>query len=231
MEEESNFLLPHSTARPFLLVSINYTQAVALLGVPVSEPEVFVKENDVENMSTRDLQKAIKEMQQAIKEKEKLEEQLRNSEEKAEKERIEREKLHARYAELEQKEVEHDAIKKRLNAQLEQAQESGINDEARSKIKDLEKQLNEKPFDVPGVVEKVPDEIQRELEEFEGTSMSQNNKPVVKLSYCFEKLVSGFQELLTALEEVKETDNGEQVFSDNKLLDRKPLWYKESRSS
>ncbi|MBR0282111.1 MAG: DUF3102 domain-containing protein, partial [Oscillibacter sp.] len=40
---------------------LTYTKALALLAVPADERETFVKENDVESMSTRELQDAIRE--------------------------------------------------------------------------------------------------------------------------------------------------------------------------
>ncbi len=46
------------------LGDLSYTQAVALLGIPRDEREQFVEEHDLENMSTRELQQAIKEKQE-----------------------------------------------------------------------------------------------------------------------------------------------------------------------
>jgi hypothetical protein len=56
--------------------NLSYTQAVALLGVAKDEREQFIEDNDVPNMSTRELQ-------QAIKEKQELEEKLKAAEEEA----------------------------------------------------------------------------------------------------------------------------------------------------
>jgi DNA repair exonuclease SbcCD ATPase subunit len=46
------------------LGNLSYTQAVALLGVPRDEREQFVEEHDLDSMSTRELQQAIKERQE-----------------------------------------------------------------------------------------------------------------------------------------------------------------------
>ena len=46
--------------------NLSYSQAVALLAVPAEEREEFVKENHVEDMSTRELQAAIKERDEAL---------------------------------------------------------------------------------------------------------------------------------------------------------------------
>lgn len=50
------------------LANLSYTQAVALLGIPSVEREEFIKENDVEVMSTRELQKVIKERNEVLNE-------------------------------------------------------------------------------------------------------------------------------------------------------------------
>lgn len=46
--------------------SLSYSKAVALLGVPDEDREAFVAANDVESMSTRELQRAIKERDEAV---------------------------------------------------------------------------------------------------------------------------------------------------------------------
>ena len=48
---------------------LTYTQALALLQVPREDREDFARENDIEHMSTRELQKAIRERDAAISEK------------------------------------------------------------------------------------------------------------------------------------------------------------------
>lgn len=211
---------------PQALGNLNYTQAVALLGVPAEEREAFAKENNVEKMSSRQLQKAIRERQQAIKEKEELERKLRESEERAEKERLELQKLNDRLAELESEKNQHDQMIEQLKEKLSQAKAAGNNEEAaalqqaldkskqelemaQTKVKELEQQLKQQPIDVPAVVEKVPDEIQRELEELRKQVKTQNNKPLMQFSYCFETIVNRFQELINILEDVKEMNHEE----------------------
>jgi hypothetical protein len=48
------------------LPNMNYSQALILLGVPEEEREQFIAEMDIENMSVRELQKAVKEREQAF---------------------------------------------------------------------------------------------------------------------------------------------------------------------
>ena len=59
--------------------SLSYTQAVELLKIPEEEREQFVEENHVEDMSTRELKKAIAELEQAKKDKEELKKTSQNA--------------------------------------------------------------------------------------------------------------------------------------------------------
>lgn len=215
------------------LGNLTYTQAVTLLGVPAEEREAFVEENKVDQLSTRELQQAVKEKQQAIKEKEKLEKELRAKEALIEKERAEKDKVAKRLAEMESKGKEKESMVKDLKKQLEDAKAVGNDKEAvrlqtalekkeselhdsQQKIKELETQLKHKPIDVPAVVEVIPDEVQKELmelrkvqsevEELRKKVIQQNNKPVVKFTYCFDSLVTGFNDILVALGEIEEQD-------------------------
>ena len=49
---------------------MNYSQALILLGVPKEEREQFIAELDIENMSVRELQKAVKDRDQALQDRE-----------------------------------------------------------------------------------------------------------------------------------------------------------------
>ncbi|WP_419874345.1 DUF3102 domain-containing protein [Candidatus Pristimantibacillus sp. PTI5] len=80
--------------------NLSYTQAVALLALSAEEREQFVEENKVEDMSSRELQKMIKE-------KKELEKKLRESRALADQERLEREKLSKSLAEMEKQNQNH----------------------------------------------------------------------------------------------------------------------------
>jgi chromosome segregation ATPase len=167
--------------------NLTYTQAVALLGVPDEERESFVVENNVSEMTTRELQAAIKEKQQAEREREAAEKAKEEAEKKAEKERKVREKL-----ETQQK--DHAIIVQRLQAQLEAAQaasDSGDEDKAaelqeeanslrgalstseqqlidsQARIRELEEQMKVQPVEVTTATQTVyetPPEVLQELE-------------------------------------------------------------------
>ena len=69
--------------------NLTYSKALALLAVPAEERETFVKENDVESMSTRELQDAIRERDAAQQEIGRLSAQLDKAQEAEEKARAE----------------------------------------------------------------------------------------------------------------------------------------------
>ncbi|MGN7760480.1 DUF3102 domain-containing protein [Paenibacillus sp. 22594] len=167
--------------------NLTYTQAVALLGVPDEEREAFVVENNVSEMTTRELQVAIKEKQQAEAEREAAEKAKEKAEKTAKKEREAREKL-------EKQQTEHAAIVQRLQVQLDAAQaasdagDDGAAEEAaeaaeqlrasltksdeqliesQKRIKELEEELKAKPVEVATATTTVfetPPEVLAELE-------------------------------------------------------------------
>lgn len=203
-------------------VNLSYSQAVALLGVPHDEREQFVIENDVESMSTRQLQQAIKEKQQ-------LEQQLQESEarakaaaEAAEQERRKQEQLNNSLKKLELQSRDHQTIVDNLKDQLEKAKAAGDKtaadqlqakldkqksdlDKSRKRIAELEAELKKKP--AKEVVEKVPEAVEQELTELrKKLATSTGSQAMAKFKFTFESLVSGFGELLTTLDEIKASD-------------------------
>ncbi|NQX67959.1 DUF3102 domain-containing protein [Paenibacillus alba] len=155
------------------LGNLSFTQAVALLGMPTEDKEAFVESNNVENMSTRELQKAVKEKQE-------LERKLNEEQAKAEQEKKQREAVFEQYqTELSLRKSQEQQIN-----DLQQAVASSKDDKTAIKLKDdlksskeahavsikrikeLEDQLNAKPIDVPvkEIVEVIPEETQKELD-------------------------------------------------------------------
>lgn len=62
--EQGNLFGPEIKCQTF--GNLSYSKALALLSVPAEEREEFAQEHDVESMSTRELQKAIKERDEAL---------------------------------------------------------------------------------------------------------------------------------------------------------------------
>ena len=210
---DSQLSLFGSEAKSQALGKLTYTQAVALLGVPEPEREQFVKENDVENKSTRELQKIIKEKQE-------LQRKLDESEKLAKKEKEAKEKLKKQFEDLDKQNKAYTEQIDQLKEDIESAVTNGNQEEvagleaslkdkeselkaSTDKIKDLEKLLKNKPIEVPAVVEKVPPDVEKELAELRKLAQ-QNDKSVVKFSVAFEALVKNFGDLLGSLNNIQD---------------------------
>lgn len=81
--------------------NLTYTQAVALFGLPEEERAAFVKEHDLEKMSSRELEEAIKARKQAEQEMERAKNRYDGAAKLLEKEKKEREAAQNRAEELE----------------------------------------------------------------------------------------------------------------------------------
>lgn len=200
------------------LGNLSYTQAVALLGIAPEEREAFVEEHDVENMSTRELQDAIKkaaDLQKQLDDEKKTVQKLRDDNQKAS-------QLAAdRLNELEQERKTNAAAVKGLEKQIKEAKAAGSQEaveqlekdlkdaqdnynESRAKVDELEEELK-KPLE-PAIIEVVPDNVTRELEELRA-KLTQGDSPIVaKFSVQFNTLTTSFSELLKTLEEMKSID-------------------------
>ncbi|MHB8983755.1 MAG: DUF3102 domain-containing protein, partial [Carboxydocellales bacterium] len=105
----------------------------------------------------------------------------------------------------------------RLAGLLNEARDNGSSDE---KVKQLEDELKEaqrqvdelteemkKPVELePAIIEKVPEEIEKELSELREKAAQQSNVATLKFKVYFDSLVKGFSDLLGTLTEIKETD-------------------------
>lgn len=211
--------------------NLSYTQAVALLGIPQEEREDFVQANSVSEMSTRELQKAIKDKEKAENEKQDLEQKLQAAEKKAVQEHESYQRVSESYKILEETNRKHHEQAEKLKKELEASKASGNADEverlqkdlqkadqeletSNRKIKELERELKEKPVDVTtATIEKVPEAVEYELaelrkknKELEIKADQQNNAAIAKFTIYFDTLVKDFGSLLGSLSEAKETD-------------------------
>lgn len=183
--------------------NLNYSQAVLLLGLPSEEREKFVEENKVDEMSTRELKKAIADLKKANKEKD-----------NALKERDEAmEKLNA----LEES-----------NRILEETFNEGAEERKslEEKVKKLEKEIEEvktsKPVEAVNVDwEEITAEVQEKMdkliEEKEAAERkikeleSKQNNSSIKFKIYFEEAGRSYQKLLEELANVKEIDEVEYI--------------------
>jgi chromosome segregation ATPase len=216
-------------AKSQALANLSYTQAISLLGLPEEEREKFIENNDLDSMSTRELQQAIKERDEALnkmedfkkiandKSKEAL--QLLEEKQKAEAEKRTSEKV-LRETQADVKRLQ-EALKKEREA-LKAAEDAGDNEGAEQlketlkktesdlnwaseRILDLEKQLKEKPIEATvATIEKVPEEVEKELENLRRKALM--GSAAEKFSIYFDELVKDFQKLLGVLAEIEGAD-------------------------
>ncbi|WP_052098307.1 DUF3102 domain-containing protein [Paenibacillus stellifer] len=214
-------------AKSEALGSLTYTQAVALLGIPSEERETFATENHVEDMSTRELQDAVKAHKQAVKDKEAAEKVAAAAEKTAEKERKAREKL-------EKQQADHAAIVQRLQDQLDAAQaasDSGDDGaaaeaqeaaaelqeslaksneqliESQRRIKELEEELKAKPVDVTtATAYETPPEVLQELEQLRKKAASNTVEDVALFKAHIKTAGDGFNAALNTINTIKAKD-------------------------
>lgn len=211
--------------------SLPQTKVFALLEVPQAEREEFIANNKVDEMTTRELQQAIKDRDKAEKEKEvyasamkKAEDAkfiadnlLRESKEVAKADikklkdslKDEKEKSSAEIAKLqsfigEAKDSGNDEEVIKLQESLKEIQ--GDLDSSALRIDELEAQLA-KPIDVitaePVIIEKIPEDIQKELEEYRNKSNQNTTQPVIRFKIYFEELQNIFRNELDVMDEIK----------------------------
>ena len=195
---------------------LNYTQAIALLGIhDEDERAEFIEKNDIDNMSTRELQDAIKERDQAKAETEKLSKALeaektakKTAEDTAfellaEKEKLEadKEKKSQRAAELEKQLAETkpgDAEKlKKLKKDLA---------DQKAKVKELNDRLSE-PI-TAAIVEKVPEATELELKALREQvgklqAATGQEKAVLEFKTYFDIVQNDAEKLLAAIDKIE----------------------------
>ncbi|MBQ8574799.1 MAG: DUF3102 domain-containing protein [Clostridia bacterium] len=162
-DEQLSLLADSSNSQA--LSNLSYTKALALIAIPREEREEFIEENDVENISTRELDKLIKERNEALKraeEAEKLQEVVEN--EKARAERYEREAARSAENTKELTERVND-----LNLKLEKAKE------AEKKAKAKVKNMKENPTVPQEVLDKLKAEAEAEAAQKSAKELEEKN--------------------------------------------------------
>lgn len=216
--------------------NLTYTQAIALLKVPSEEREKFVEDNPIEDMSTRELEKVIKEKEEALKKLKEAEALAEEKEKEAADTKEQYEKALEKQKNLEEENKKQlqkaDKLKKELGeikSQLEEADNAGSSEEAEKlqenlkeitaelneanlKVEELEKQLKEKPIEINA---EIPEEIEKELQELRKLKESaikekEVNKQTAKFAVYFEELVDNFKNLLGTLQEIQDPEEKEK---------------------
>lgn len=201
-------------AKAQAFADLTYSQAVALLGVPAEEREAFAQENDVASKSTRELQQMIRERDEALAKltaAEKGMEEADNARETLAKVLAE-ERLKAK-TKIDQLTSQLTEAKAAGASQEKLDELTGALNEAQEKIKQLTEQLSAPVTMDAAVVEKIPEDVERELAELREKVKAGQQKTasaaIVKYGVCFDQLVAGFKNLLGALAEIQASDPAE----------------------
>lgn len=220
--------------------NLSYTQAVALLSVPAEEREQFVEENNASEMSSRELQAAIKE-------KKRLEEQLREQEEKAakfdewaEKQAQERKELQARLDREKELRENHEQTLQKLQEELKTAGEDKASAKLKAELRSAEKKVSDSQKRVTEsedklkqmeadmeakVAEKVKErekELADEAKKRETATAQQiaelqeklrknNNTAAIQVKVRFEQLTSSFKELFVAISQLENEERRKAI--------------------
>lgn len=216
--------------------NISYTQAVALLALPSEEREQFAAEHNVAEMSSRELQAAIREKQELERKLKEQEEALKAEQARTEEERKKREALYDQYqTELNlRKEQEHKLNE--LQNQLLAAEKSGDKQaaakiktelrkaekeasEAKARADELEQKMKQLESEIQARIEervkareselaeqakKREEAAAKQIAELEEKLRKNNNVAGIKVKLLFETLVSHFNELISAVNELQE---------------------------
>lgn len=216
------------------LINLSYSQAVALLSLPAEDREEFVANNAVEDMSTRELQAAIKEKQE-------LEQKLKEQEAAvaAQKEEFEKwaaeqaqakKELEERYKAIVETRVQYEQQVEQLTAELEKANAAEdskeiakVKRELRKAEKDkqaqekkaaeLEQQIN----DIKTAVEK---EAAERLQQREQELKAQAEQQLQAVAEQAEKDKQSLQEQMSKLEQQLARSNNEAFLQAKFQLDQ-----------
>ncbi len=176
--------------------NLSYSKAVALLGIESEDREAFLQENDVDEMSTRELQKIIKEKQ------------------KLEKEMATREADATKAKSLLEKDIQE--LKKQLENAREQSVENEVSEKeinrltqelavAESRAKKLEEHLKTKPIEA-ATVEVIPESVQKELDQLRSKMNESTDPAEIKFKMRFESLVNEFDLTLLSLDGIGDSE-------------------------
>lgn len=141
--------------------NLSYTQIVRLLSVPVEERDEFIRENDIENKSSREIEQLVRERDDAKRKLDDTEKQLRTVQKLADDAGESIEKLRKDYH-LQHEKLDAANAKAQAAEDAKKAAEDKLTKakEAKKKAKDKLKEMQDNPTVPPEVLEKVKAEAE-----------------------------------------------------------------------
>jgi chromosome segregation ATPase len=215
---------------------LGMVKLLALSKLDEAKREEFIQINPVDEMTTKELQKAINDKDKAENKLKTYETQLQQARIDAKQQEDDRQSVETKIKALEGAlQKEKDNLKKtkenqkeeiaKLQSFIGEAKVSGNDEEVERlkaslqelqndvdssalKIDELEAQLRDKPIDVitaePVIIEKIPQEVEKELQELRKKVNQSDDPSVVKFKRYYEDLQSTFTAQLELIDEIKD---------------------------
>lgn len=187
--------------------NLSYSQAVALLAVPAEEREEFVKENHVEDMSTRELQEAIKARDEALAAVEKAE----KKEKKLQKD------LDFANKKLKMEQEDHEKMQKAAEDAANETQAKI--EELREKLAAAEAKELEPSEEMQAEIERLKEQLKKA--ELLGAERLAADEETARFKVLFETVQNNFSELMDAMYSMRnEEKRGKGKAAVRALLER-----------
>lgn len=202
-----------ASAKSQTLGNLTYSKAVALLAMPAEERESFVEENNVEDMSTRQLQEAIKAREEAEKEKAELSKELAQKDVEAEKNK---QSIKTLKEQLKEEKKKAGSVEERIEEVREEVrkEESEQQNKLKKRIEELEKEAA-KSEEYKTTIKTLTSELEAKKEYAE-----QAPKHVAKFEYMWGAVQDNFYSLLSAIGDFPVDEQQKYVKAVGKLLDQ-----------
>lgn len=187
--------------------NLNYSQATLLLGVPAEEREKFVEENNVEEMSARELKKAIEELKKTEEEKEKALKAMEEAEEKARQESEARQALEDAFnsgAEERRKlEEEKESLIGKINGLEKKIEElNTIDKEVSVSTEEIDKEIEERIQELKDKLEETTKEKNKLEDKLKAAEEGVTNSEI-EYKIVFDTIVTNYDKLLKKLTEMQ----------------------------
>ena len=187
--------------------NLNYSQATLLLGVPAEEREKFVEENNVEEMSARELKKAIEELKKSEEEKEKALKAMEEAEEKARQELEARQALEDAFnsgAEERRKlEEEKESLIGKINGLEKKIEElNTIDKEVSVSTEEIDKEIEERIQELKDKLEETNKEKNKLEDKLKAAEEGVTNSEI-EYKIVFDTIVTNYDKLLKKLTEMQ----------------------------
>lgn len=175
---------------------LSYSQAVVLLGIAPEEREAFVKENNINEMSTRELKKVIAE-------KKKLEEKLKNKEQELENKNKEINELEKAFNSNVEEKNRNEEKNQELNEKLEEAMREL--EEVKNRPEEVKTEIKVETSDIEEKYRKEIENLNKEKEDLtKRLSANISDEAVYKVH--FNNIVSSFNGILQSLSNIQNKD-------------------------